>query len=57
MKKLSQKEYIAEIYEVKGHAIYMKYYECGSLRDVIDHHTLTLLDKYVIAVCIVYGLS
>ena len=35
----------------------MKYYECGSLRDVIDREPLTLHDKYVIANCIVYGLS
>ena len=34
----------------------MKYYECGSLRDFIDYEPLYLLDKYVIANCIVYGL-
>ena len=27
MKKLAEQNYIAEIYDVKGHAIYMKYYE------------------------------
>lgn len=57
MKKLSQKEHIAEIYEVKGHAIYMKYYEDGSLRDVIDHKLPSLLNKYGIASNIVDGLS
>ena len=34
--KLFNSNYIAEIYGIEGHAIYMKYYNQGSLREIID---------------------
>ena len=34
--KLFKSPYIAEIYAIEGHAIYMKYYEKGSLREQIN---------------------
>ena len=34
--KLFHSNYIAEIYGIEGHAIYMKYYDQGSLREIID---------------------
>ncbi len=34
--KLFKSVYIAEIYAIEGHAIYMKYYDQGSLRELIN---------------------
>ena len=36
MKLFQNKAYLAQIYAIEGHAIYMRYYEKGSLRDLID---------------------
>ena len=36
MKLFQDKSWIAQIYAIEGHAIYMKYYEKGSLRGLID---------------------
>ena len=34
--KVFHSNYIAEIYGIEGHAIYMKYYDQGSLREIIN---------------------
>ena len=36
MKLFENSDYLAQMYAIEGHAIYMKYYEKGSLRDLID---------------------
>ena len=36
IQSLFNKEYVPEVYGIEGHAIYMKYYEDGSLRSQID---------------------
>ena len=36
IQKLFNTLYVAEVYGIEGHAIYMKYYKDGSLRSQID---------------------
>ena len=48
--------FIAQVYEVKGHAIYMKYYPLGSLEDVIQSGKANR-NRYMIANDIIFGLE
>ena len=52
MKLFKNKENIAEIYSIVGHAIYMKYYPLGSLRNLIDKGQVDY-NRYFI----LYGIS
>ena len=56
MEKFKVYNYIAQIYAIKGHAIYMKYYPLGSLRSVIDSGKANN-NRYIIAKDIIRGLS
>ena len=56
MVNLRNNRYIADMYGLEGHAIYMKYYPLGSLRSQIDQGNVSG-DKYHIAYHIIKGVS
>ena len=55
MKLFKDTTNIATIYDIQGHAIYMKYYPLGSLRDLIDKGKVRE-NRYLLAIGIIDGL-
>ena len=56
IQKLFNIDFVAEIYGIEGHAIYMKYYKDGSLRSQIDKNGANK-NRYNCAWDIVRGIS
>lgn len=56
MKLFKETTNIATIYDIQGHAIYMKYYPLGSLRDLIDKGKVDK-NRFLIAIGIINGLT
>ena len=55
MKLFKDTTNIATIYDIQGHAIYMKYYPLGSLRDLLDKKGI-IENRYLLAIGIIDGL-